>query len=70
MPPYSKSGSTEQKKGTMMKKGHYKITLEVTTTEADDVDGVEELEGMEFWPDDCDEVDVQDVTIKSVEVIE
>lgn len=52
-----------------MKKGHYRVVLEVTTTEEDDIDGVEELEGMEFWPDDCDEVDVQDVTVCNVEVI-
>ncbi len=52
-----------------MRKGHYKVVLEVTTTEKGDVDGVEELEGMEFWTDDCDEVDVQDVTVKNVEVI-
>ena len=53
-----------------MRKVHYRVVLDVFTIENDDVDGVEELEGMEFWPDDCDEVDVQDVTVTSVEVIE
>ena len=52
-----------------MRKRHYKVVLEVTTTETGDVDGADELEGMDFWTDDGEGVDIQDVTVKSVEVI-
>lgn len=51
-----------------MRKVHYRVVLDVFATVDDDVDGIEELEGMEFLPDDCYGIDVQDVTVKSVEV--
>ena len=52
-----------------MKKGHYRITLEVTTAEKNDIDGAEELEGMDFWADDGEGVEIEDVNIENVEVI-
>lgn len=56
-----------------MRKVHYRVVLDVFTTESDDADGIEALQEMRFWPDHTlvennDLVDVQDVVTESVEV--
>lgn len=51
-----------------MRKVHYKVVLDVFATVNDDIDTVEEIESMQFWPDHCDGIDIQDVTVESVEV--
>lgn len=57
-----------------MRKVHYKVVLDIFTFENDDANGVEILEDARFWPEfdplaevDFD-LDVQDVTIESIEV--
>ena len=54
-----------------MRKVHYRVVLDVLTTEDDDADGAKELEGMVFWPrpvGQTEKIDIQDVTVESVEV--
>lgn len=60
-----------------MRKVHYRVVLDVLTTEDDDANGVEAIECMQFWPadlivsaflgDSCI-VDIQDIVTESVEV--
>lgn len=54
-----------------MRKVHYRVVLDVFTTEDNNANGVEKLEDMDFWPSNDgkrNEIDIQDVTVESVEV--
>lgn len=53
-----------------MRKVHYKVVLDVLTTEDDDANGMEILKHSGFWLDnnEYDKIDVQDVTIESIKI--
>jgi len=52
-----------------MRKVHYKVVLDVLIHEDEEADGMDALIGAEFSPEiDEDDLDVMDVTIKSVDV--
>lgn len=54
-----------------MRKVHYRVVLDILTLEDDGASGINSLTRATFWPEkDDDKIDIQDVTVESVEVID
>lgn len=52
-----------------MRKVHYKVVLDVFTVEDENVNGVDIVGCLDFWPEyDGNLVTIQDVTVESIKI--